>query len=123
AEASLLTPPMAAAGLGLLSGPAGFDLIEVRLDRRFITALAEVTLVVALFTDASRINVRRLRNEHHFPLRLLAVGLPLMVLFGTGLAALLLPSLSLWEAAILATVLAPTDAALGQAVVNDPRIP
>lgn len=123
AETSILTPPMAAAALGLACGPAALDVVNVRLDRALIATLAEVTLVVALFTDAARIDVRQLRRDHHLPLRLLGAGLPLAIICGTGLAVLLLPSLSLWEAAILATILAPTDAALGQAVVNDTRVP
>jgi NhaP-type Na+/H+ or K+/H+ antiporter len=57
------------------------------------------------------------------PLRLLGIGMPLTIALGTAAAALLMTDLSFWEAAIVGTVLAPTDAALGQAVVSNPRVP
>ena len=64
-----------------------------------------------------------LRQEIDLPRRLLGVGLPLTILAGTGAALLLFDEMGLWPAAVLATVLAPTDAALGQAVVTDPSLP
>ena len=85
--------------------------------------LAELTLVVLLFTDASRIDARKLMREVSFPLRLLGVGLPLTVILGAVLAKILFPEFSLAEAALVAAMLAPTDAALGQAVVSSPKVP
>ena len=87
-----------------------------------VHVLAEITLVLVLFTDASRIDLRLLWREHDLPMRMLAIGLPLTIALGTGVAALLLP-LGLWEAALVAAILAPTDAALGQAVVSDRAVP
>jgi NhaP-type Na+/H+ or K+/H+ antiporter len=49
--------------------------------------------------------------------------MPLTIALGTVVAALMLTDLTFWEAAIVGTVLAPTDAALGQAVVSNPRVP
>ena len=57
------------------------------------------------------------------PLRLLGVGLPLTIALGAVAAAVIFDRLSVEEAMILAIVLAPTDAALGQAVVTEPRVP
>jgi len=57
------------------------------------------------------------------PVRLLLVGLPLTILLGFGVAALLFKELSLFEWAVLATMLAPTDAALGKAVVTNETVP
>jgi NhaP-type Na+/H+ or K+/H+ antiporter len=76
-----------------------------------------------LFADASRINVRALRREYSVPARLLGIGLPLTIAAGWAIGAGLYGSFSLAEVLILAVILAPTDAALGQAVVTDPRLP
>lgn len=76
-----------------------------------------------LFADASRIDVPALRREYHVPLRLLGIGLPLTIAAGWAVGAGLFGSFSLAELLILAVILAPTDAALGQAVVTDPRLP
>ena len=86
-------------------------------------ALAEATLTLVLFTDASRIDVTALRREIGLPARLLGIGLPLTIVAGTAVAAGVFGGLSWAEALVLAIVLAPTDAALGQAVVTDPRLP
>src|SRR5262249_488306 len=88
-----------------------------------VRTLAEATLAVVLFADASRINLRALRGEYLVPLRLLAIGLPLTIVLGTVAAASLFAHLNLAEALVLAILLAPTDAALGQAVGPEPRLP
>ena len=85
--------------------------------------LAEVTLALILFSDASRIDLRALRDGYAVPARLLGIGLPLTVVAGTLAAVLVLPHLGLAEAVVLAVVLAATDAALGQQVVSDERLP
>ena len=88
-----------------------------------VRALAEATLALVLFCDASRIDLRHLRREVGVPLRLLGVGLPLTIALGAVVAAAIFGQLSVEEAVILGVVLAPTDAALGQAVVTEPRVP
>ena len=124
-ERSIITPPMAYVLFGLLISSSALGLIqEVEITNEIIKVLAEITLAIVLFTDASRIKLKLLRQEYKFPLRLLSIGLPIAIILGTGFALLLFPTkLNLWSAAALATVLAPTDAALGQAVVNSSRIP
>jgi NhaP-type Na+/H+ or K+/H+ antiporter len=82
-----------------------------------------VTLAVVLFTDATKINASNWRAEAFVPGRLLTWGLPLTVLFGAAVAAVMFTSLGIWEAALIGAILAPTDAALGQAVVTNPRVP
>ena len=85
--------------------------------------IAEAGLVLLLFTDASRTDLKVLKNIRSLPVRLLSTGMLLTVLLG-GLAALaLFPQLSIWEAVILAAILAPTDAGLGQVIVSSPRVP
>jgi NhaP-type Na+/H+ or K+/H+ antiporter len=90
--------------------------------REAVFLVAELALVLLLFTDAARIDPRHLRRNA-LPLRLLGIGLPLTIGLGTLLALLLLSNLDPWECAIVAAVLAPTDAALGQAVVSSPLVP
>jgi len=85
--------------------------------------LAEIGLVLLLFTDASRTSLTVLGSIGTLAVRLLSVGMLLTILLGAVAARLVFPHLSNWEAGILATVLAPTDAGLGQIVVNSPRVP
>jgi len=120
---TLVSVPLAFLVLGLLLGDLGLGLIELSVSGQALNVLAEVTLVLTLFADASSIDVKRLRSQHALPVRLLGIGLPLTIVFGLGAALLLLPGLSLLEAALVAIVLAPTDAALGQAVVTDRAVP
>lgn len=84
---------------------------------------AEVGLVLLLFTDASRTDLQVLKNIRNLPVRLLSTGMLLTILLGAVGAKLIFPELSIWEAGILAAILAPTDAGLGQIIVNSPRVP
>lgn len=123
-EKSVITPPMAYVVYGLLISSAALGLIEsVSINNEVIRTLAEITLALVLFTDASRIQLKQLRRGYNLPLRLLGLGLPITIVLGTILAMFIFPSLNIWEAAVLSTILTPTDAALGQAVVNSPRVP
>ena len=117
------TPAMAFVLIGLLVGPFVLDEVTVSSTSATVRTLAEATLAVVLFADASRIKLRVLRQEYAVPLRLLAIGLPLTIVMGALLAAVMFAHLNAWEAVVLAVLLAPTDAALGQAVVTEPRLP
>ena len=108
---------------GALAGPEVLGWMEGELGSQGVRVLAEATLTLVLFADASRINIRLLRREVGVPVRLLGIGLPLTIVAGTFAAALVFPELGWPEALVLAIVLAPTDAALGQAVVTDKRLP
>ncbi|HYI18060.1 MAG TPA: cation:proton antiporter [Solirubrobacteraceae bacterium] len=118
-----VTPAMVFVAVGLLVGPQVLGEIELASSGGTVRTLAEATLALVLFCDASRIDLGRLRREVGLPGRLLGIGLPLTIALGTVAAAALLGALSIEEAVILAVVLAPTDAALGQAVVTHPRVP
>ena len=83
---SAITPPMVFVAFGLLIGPYGLGIAAIDLDADLIRALAELTLILVLFTDAARIDVGRLRRDHTLPVRLLAIGLPLTFLLGVALA-------------------------------------
>jgi NhaP-type Na+/H+ or K+/H+ antiporter len=120
---SPITAPMVFTTVGLVLGPAGLDWFDLDIGSEAVILLVEATLVLVLFTDAVRIDLRVLRRESWLPKRLLGIGLPLTVVAGTGVAAVVLGDLTIGEAALVAAVLAPTDAALGQAVVSDRRLP
>jgi sodium/hydrogen antiporter len=120
---TLLTPAMVFVAVGLLAGPEVLGEIDLESSSGTVRALAEATLALVLFCDASRIDLGQLRREVGVPLRLLGIGLPLTIALGAVAAAVLFDQLSIEEAVILAIVLAPTDAALGQAVVTEPRVP
>jgi NhaP-type Na+/H+ or K+/H+ antiporter len=122
---SALSGTMLFTALGLLVGPEVFDLVDLTGllgDSQFVSLLLTATLVIVLFTDAGAINASNWRDDV-LPARLLGIGLPLAILLGWVAALALLGDLELWEAAVLAVMLAPTDAALGAAVVSNPRVP
>jgi NhaP-type Na+/H+ or K+/H+ antiporter len=122
-EGTVLTAPIVFVVAGAVLGPAGLGLVEMGLDDHTVLLLGEIALALVLFTDAARTDLSALRQNKALPLRLLGIGMPLTIALGTIVAALLLADLTFWEAAIIGTVLAPTDAALGQAVVSNQRVP
>jgi sodium/hydrogen antiporter len=118
-----VTQAMVFVALGLLVGSRFLDLVDVDAANQFVRHLAEATLTLVLFTDAVRVNLGRLRRESPVPARLLGIGLPLTIVVGTVAGLALFPQLNVWTAAALATMLAPTDAALGLPVVSNRRLP
>ena len=120
---SPITAPMVFTSIGFLIGPGGFGLAEINVGAESTMLLAELTLVLILFTDASRINIATLHSEHTIPVRLLGLGLPLTIVAGFVVALVLFPEFGVWHVAVLAAILAPTDAALGQVVVSFESVP
>jgi len=117
-----LTAPIVFVGLGLLLSE-GLSVLDPDPSREAVKALAELALVWVLFAGAARTAVRELRADAGLDLRLLVVGLPLTVVLGTVLAAWLVPGLDWWLALLVGAALAPTDAALGAAVITNPVVP
>src|SRR4029079_9429563 len=105
-----ITPAMVFTGVGLLVGSEGLGIVEVPPAGEVVKLLAEATLALVLFGDASRIDVRALRGELSVPSRLLGIGLPMTLLAGFVVALVVFPQLSWSEALLLAVILAPTDA-------------
>ncbi len=122
-ERTWLSGPIIFTVFGLLIGPLGADLLSFETDRETIRTLAELTLALVLFTDAAGADMGVLKKTSGLPARLLLIGLPLTILLGFGVGVMLSESLSLFEIALLATMLAPTDAALGKAVVTNEAVP
>jgi len=122
-QRSPLTPPMVFTIFGLMLSPVFFNLMKTMPANEHIHMLAEITLILVLFTDAARIDLGQLIREHTIPIRLLSIGMPLTIVMGAVIAASLFSDFNWWECAILAIILAPTDAALGQAVVSSSKVP
>jgi len=122
-DRSIITPAILFVAVGLLLGDKGFGVFDSSAAEADVRLFAEVTLALVLFADASALDTKTLRRETRVPSRLLGIGLPLSILIGTIVAIPFFPTLGLFEAAALAVLLAPTDAALGQAVVSDSRLP
>ncbi|UFS70660.1 cation:proton antiporter [Geomonas sp. RF6] len=120
---TVITPPMlfTAGGVALVLALPGVR--EIDVERQSMLKLAELGLVMLLFTDASRINLKSIRSPERVQLRLLTVGMLLTILLGALAARVIFPTLSLWEAGILGAILAPTDAGLGEVIVQSPRVP
>ncbi len=109
--------------LGFILGPDGLGLVQIDIDRHGLRTIAEFTLALLLFTDAAKANLGLLGRSYQIPWHMLIIGLPLTILLGFVCAKWLLPELTGFEMALLATMLAPTDAALGKAVISNKRVP
>jgi len=122
-ESRLLNGPLMFMLAGLVLGPAFLGILQPRIDRDGLRFLAELTLAIVLFSDAANADLKVLRANEGLPLRLLMIGLPLTIAGGWLVGVWLFPQVPPLEMAILATLLAPTDAALGKAVVSNPKVP
>lgn len=122
-EKRLVNGPLMFMLFGLLLGPAVSGLLHVEIDGRTLRLLAEITLALVLFTDAAKADLHVLRSYNWIPVRLLLIGLPLCLLAGWLFGMWLFDDMPWLETAILATMLAPTDAALGKAVTSNASVP
>lgn len=128
-ERTVVTAPLlfTAAGFLIFKVMQAFDSLPWLPTREsgadFFLHIAEVGLVLLLFTDASRTDCLLLNNIRALPARLLSAGMLLTIGLGAALALVMFGHLTIWEAGILAAILAPTDAGLGQVIVNSPRVP
>ena len=108
---------------GLMCGPFGLGLVGFNFNAEGMKWLAEFTLALVLFTDSANANLQVLRKIEQIPYRMLLIGLPLTIALGFGVAYAIFGDLGIFEMALLATMLAPTDAALGKAVITNKAVP
>lgn len=118
---TIITAPMLFIAAGVVMSTT--DLLPEQGAEAALHIVAEIALIVLLFLDAAQIDLMTLRRRHIWPLRMLAIGLPLTIVFGVILAWPFLPDWPIFAIALIAAILAPTDAALGQAVVSNPIVP
>lgn len=108
---------------GMLCGSHGLKWIDLNMDADGLSSLAELTLALVLFSDSSNADLAVLKRSKWIPIRLLLIGLPLTIIAGFAVGYVIFDQLAVFEIALLATMLAPTDAALGQAVVTNKAVP
>ncbi|MEZ5812777.1 MAG: sodium:proton antiporter [Rhizobiaceae bacterium] len=120
---TVLTLPILFVAFGyMMSEPLG-NAADPALLHEGKRLLAEVTLILVLFSDASHVRFMRIRRTWQIPARMLVIGMPLTIALGTAAAYWLNPESGLAMALLTASVLTPTDAALGQPVVSNPEVP
>ena len=115
-----LTEPLVVTLLGLTAGV--FIAGEVSVESPLILTIFEVTLALVLFSDASRIDIARLRQGYNWPLMMLVLGMPIVIVLGTVFTGFFL-GLPLGAALLLGVILAPTDAALAEPVLESESVP
>ena len=122
-ERSVISGPIIFVLAGFLIGPFGFGWLKGDATSSDLRTLADLTLALILFIDAANADMSILKRQFKIPSRMLLLGLPGVIALGFGLAVLMFDGLTLYEAAILATMLAATDAALGKAVITNKAVP
>jgi len=122
-ERTIVTAPIVFTMGGVLTLLVLPEMRDQEVGHEAFLAVAEIGLVLLLFTDASRTDLRVLKNIRNLPFRLLSTGMLLTIVLGALCARVVFPQLSIWECGILAAILAPTDAGLGQIIVSSPRVP
>jgi NhaP-type Na+/H+ or K+/H+ antiporter len=120
-ERADLTAPIVFVGVGVLI--ANVTSLDPHVETEVVKLLTELTLVWVLFSDAARVGLRELRAETGIYLRLLGLALPLTVVCGWLLAWAMFGNVDVWLALLVGAALAPTDAALGAAVIANPVVP
>ncbi|HHB76597.1 MAG TPA: sodium:proton antiporter [Desulfobulbus sp.] len=118
-----ISGPMVFTAVGVLLSPLGIGRGKVAIDSELVQIVAEIALIIILFSDAASLDLKRLRESWRLPARLLFIGLPLCIVLSTAAARFFFPGEPESYLLLLALVLAPTDAALGKAVVSDRRVP
>jgi len=122
-ERTSLSGPMVFLSFGVIAGPMVLGWLQFDVSLTELRVLADLTLALVLFIDASNANKSIIKKHGSIPLRMLLFGLPMTIALGIGVGMLLFDDLGLWELAILATMLTATDAALGKAVVTNKAVP
>lgn len=118
-----ISGPMIFVAVGVFISPLGIGVTHINIDSALVQTIAELALVIILFSDASQLKLKKLRYEWSIPARLLLIGLPLTIVFSAYAAHLFFPQELTTYVLLLALILAPTDAALGKAVVMDKTLP
>jgi NhaP-type Na+/H+ or K+/H+ antiporter len=122
-ERSIITGPMIYIAFGLIAGPMGLGFLDMHIRTTELRVVADLTLALVLFIDASNADLKVLRSHATLPRRMLIIGLPLCIGLGVLLGTVIFPEVSLFELCLLATMLAATDAALGKGVVSNKAVP
>ena len=120
---TIITLPMLYTLFGLLIAVLFSDIVRLTYDSPVVEIIAELTLVLVLATDSSRIKLKNLLHYHNLPLRILLLALPLTFAVGTLVGAILFTQMNIWVLAILAVTLAPIDSSLAESSVENTKVP
>ena len=118
-----LAPALIFVAIGMALGRDGLGWVKVEANTAGFTVMAQLALTVILFNQAATLDLRKVVRRGHLTLRLLTIGIPVTIALGTLAAVVILPALQFWEAVCLAAVVAPTEVALIDALLEDTRIP
>jgi sodium/hydrogen antiporter len=122
-ERTIFTSPMIFTAAGILAMLVQPVIHDGDGGQHYLLTIAEIGLVLLLFADAYRTDLAAINSFRRLPVRLLSVGMLLTIVLGLLAAVGIFPGLSIWEAGILAAILAPTDAGLGQIIVQSKKVP
>ncbi len=118
-----ISGPMIFAAVGIFLSPLGIGSSAIKMNSELVQIVAEFALIIVLFSDASGLSLKNLRKEWSIPVRLLFVGLPITIVVAALMAKEIFPGETTLYLLMMAVILAPTDAALGKAVVTDKTVP
>ena len=122
-QGTILTPPILFVLGGLFLSRLLAETAGLTYNEGGLHTLAELTLILVLAADSSQISINELRKMKAIPVRLLSIALPLIMLLGTIVGYLIFPDIGWYQAALIAAILAPTDAALGASILANKSIP
>jgi NhaP-type Na+/H+ or K+/H+ antiporter len=122
-ERTPITGPIVFMAFGFLAGPFGVGWLELEPTNQELRMLADFTLALILFIDAANADTSVFKTSTIIPRRMLLFGLPGVIGLGFVAGMLLFEELGIFEVAILATMLAATDAALGKGVISNKAVP
>jgi sodium/hydrogen antiporter len=122
-EKSIISAPMVFVTVGIMISFFVGEEWREGINAKWVEPIAQITLILVLFIDASTLNLKALMKDRRLPMRLLFIGLPLTMVLGILLAIPLFPGIDIWSLALMALILSPTDAALGLAVVTSEIVP
>jgi len=120
---TVITLPMIYTLFGLLIAVLFSDLLNLQYDNPVVVVITELTLVLVLASDSSRIKLKHLLSHHDLPLRILIFALPLIFVLGTLVGVIIFKGLNIWVLAILAVTLAPIDSSLAESSLENPKVP
>ncbi|MEQ1587300.1 MAG: cation:proton antiporter [Cyclobacteriaceae bacterium] len=123
AESSIITAPMVFVTVGIIISFFVGEEWREGINATFVEPIAQLTLILVLFIDASTLDLKALMKDRRLPMRLLFIGLPITMVLGVLIAIPLFPEIELWPLILMAVILSPTDAALGLAVVTSELVP
>jgi NhaP-type Na+/H+ or K+/H+ antiporter len=118
-----VAPALIFIAFGMALGPFGFGVMEAGTNTQSFTILAQLALTVILFNQAAILDLPSVVRRGHVTFRLLVIGIPSSIVLGTVVALVVMPVMPLWEAVCLAAIVAPTEVALIDALLEDRRIP